>query len=450
LSVRQDMTLPVVKLDQGLHVLHAFYRVDRVRWAQLPAGQSQQCLSRIGRLCEAHPGPSHPRLTTHVNVGGKADLAFLVLAAELGQLSRIHRDLEDSFPPGTLQPVYSYLSVTELPEYVTTEEDIKQSLAQQEKLEPGTEAYQKRFEAMRQRQAEYRHYRLYPELPDWEVMAFYPMSKRRHGADNWYRLDFPTRKQLMAGHARVGRKFAGRITQLITGSTGLDDWEWGVTLMAHQADALKEIVYEMRFDEVSARYADFGPFYVNLRNTFISDRAGRMTLSPTKKMAVVAGSVLALDQLTKLAVLRYLGYAQEKVIIPGFFKFVHWGNPGAAWSLFNQFSGSNQLLAVFALAALLVLFFTRHHFDSDTLLGQMSLGLIFGGIVGNLTDRFVHGFVVDFIYFYLLRRGGGELGFPAFNIADSAICTGVGLLFLLSWQKDQASAAAAHQSANPG
>ncbi|HXT40251.1 MAG TPA: signal peptidase II, partial [Candidatus Angelobacter sp.] len=104
---------------------------------------------------------------------------------------------------------------------------------------------------------------------------------------------------------------------------------------------------------------------------------------------------------------------------------------------FNQFAASNQLLAIFALVALLVLFLTRHHFDSHTLFGQLSLGLIFGGIAGNLLDRFLHKHVVDFIYFYLSRRGGGEIGFPAFNVADSAICTGVGLLFLLSWQKDR-------------
>lgn len=164
-------------------------------------------------------------------------------------------------------------------------------------------------------------------------------------------------------------------------------------------------------------------------------------------MAVVAAAALVLDQLTKLAVLSYLGYAQEKVIIDGFFKFVHWGNTGAAWSLFNQFAGSNQLLAVFALVALLVLFFTRHHFDSHTLLGQLSLGLILGGIAGNLVDRFRLGHVVDFIYFYVTRRGGGEIGFPAFNVADSAICSGVVLLFLLSWQKDQAAASPAKASA---
>jgi len=164
-------------------------------------------------------------------------------------------------------------------------------------------------------------------------------------------------------------------------------------------------------------------------------------------MAVTAALGLLLDQLTKLAVLKYLGYAQEKVILDGFFKFVHWGNTGAAWSLFNQFAGSNQLLAIFALVALLVLFLTRHHFDSHTLIGQLSLGLIFGGIAGNLVDRFRHGHVVDFIYFYMSRRGGDEIGFPAFNLADSAICTGVGLLFLLSWQKDQVSVPPAKEPA---
>src|SRR5881392_2466348 len=129
-------------------------------------------------------------------------------------------------------------------------------------------------------------------------------------------------------------------------------------------------------------------------------------------MAVVAAAALVLDQLTKLAVLSYLGPDQEKVIIDGFFKFVHWGNTGAAWSLFNQFAGSNQLLAVFALVALLVLFFTRHHFDSHTLPGQLSLGLIFGGIAGNLVDRFTHKHVVDVLYFYLVQRGGREICSP--------------------------------------
>ncbi len=155
--------------------------------------------------------------------------------------------------------------------------------------------------------------------------------------------------------------------------------------------------------------------------------------TPNRRIALIAMAVVALDQLTKQIVLRFLGYAQEKVVIAGFFKFVHWGNTGAAWSLFR---GNNGLLAGVALFALLVLFLTRHHFDSRTLLSQIAFGLIFGGILGNLIDRLWVGHVIDFIYFYLQPRSGTEIGFPAFNVADSAICTGVGLVFLITWLSD--------------
>lgn len=157
------------------------------------------------------------------------------------------------------------------------------------------------------------------------------------------------------------------------------------------------------------------------------------------RMGLVAVAVLALDQLTKLLVLNYLGFQQERIVVEGFFKFVHWGNTGAAWSLFRD---HNELLAIVSLVALLVLFLTRHQFDSGAILGQVALGLLFGGIMGNLVDRLHTGrrHVIDFIYFFVNRRGGGEAGFPAFNIADSAICVGVGLLFLLSWYHDSAKA----------
>jgi signal peptidase II len=156
--------------------------------------------------------------------------------------------------------------------------------------------------------------------------------------------------------------------------------------------------------------------------------------TPNRRIALIAALVIALDQLTKQIVLRLLGYAQEKVVIEGFFKFVHWGNTGAAWSLFR---GNNEILAGVAIAALLVLFLTRHHFDSRTFLSQFAFGLIFGGIVGNLIDRLWAGHVIDFIYFYVQQRGGREIGFPAFNVADSAICTGVGLVFLITWRSDR-------------
>jgi len=156
------------------------------------------------------------------------------------------------------------------------------------------------------------------------------------------------------------------------------------------------------------------------------------------RLIIVLGVVIyVLDQFTKWLVLQTLpGVGDEKILIPGFFKFVHWGNTGAAWSLF---SGNNSGLAIIAIVALVLLFFTRHHFHAHTPAGQVAFGLIFGGIAGNLTDRLLperHA-VVDFIYFYLLPRGGGEIGFPAFNLADSAICTGVALIFLISWKHEQ-------------
>jgi len=152
----------------------------------------------------------------------------------------------------------------------------------------------------------------------------------------------------------------------------------------------------------------------------------------------LAMTVYALDQLAKLVVLHTLPVVgDEKSVVVGFFKFVHWGNTGAAWSLFT---GNNALLAIIGMAALVLLILTRRHFHADTLAGQIAFGLIFGGIAGNLTDRLLPGrhAVVDFIYFYIQPRSGGEIGFPAFNIADSAICTGVALVFLISWKNEQA------------
>jgi len=219
----------------------------------------------LGRIAARARGELVPAELDYAGIGGKADLGFILYAAELGPLAQMHRDIERCFAPGTLEKVYSFLSVTELSEYGTTDEDNRQHLIQQEKLQPDTEPFNKRLAELTKRKQDYEKYRLYPEMPDWEVMGFYPMNKRRQGQDNWYMLDFAARKKLMSGHARVGRKFAGRVSQLITGSTGLDDWEWGVTLMAHQVDALKQIVYEMRFDPASALYALFGAFYVGIR-----------------------------------------------------------------------------------------------------------------------------------------------------------------------------------------
>lgn len=163
----------------------------------------------------------------------------------------------------------------------------------------------------------------------------------------------------------------------------------------------------------------------------ISDKSDR-------RIAALALFILALDQFTKWLVLNRITEGDERVVIPGFFNLAHRANTGAAWSLFT---GNNTLLAIVALLALAALYFTRHHFSADRPIGQIAFGLIFGGIIGNLTDRLLPGrhAVVDFLHFYLQRRGSYDpLDFPAFNVADSAICTGVALIFVINWKNESA------------
>lgn len=164
--------------------------------------------------------------------------------------------------------------------------------------------------------------------------------------------------------------------------------------------------------------------------------ASSMLSKPNTRIALLALCVVILDQITKWLVVRDIYPNDEITIIPGFFNLTHRGNTGAAWSMFT---GNNAVLATVALVALVVLYFTRHHFSAHRILGQMAFGLIFGGIIGNLTDRLLPGrhAVVDFLHFYMARRGTADtFDFPAFNVADSAICTGVALIFLINWKDD--------------
>ncbi len=164
--------------------------------------------------------------------------------------------------------------------------------------------------------------------------------------------------------------------------------------------------------------------------------AESLLTKPNRRIAALALCVLALDQFTKWLVLRDIFLGDEIPIIPGFFNLTYRVNTGAAWSMFT---GNNAVLATVALAALVVLYLTRHHFSAHRLIGQFAYGLIFGGIIGNLTDRLLPGrhAVVDFLHFYMARRGTFDFyDFPAFNVADSAICTGVALIFLLNWKEE--------------
>lgn len=158
--------------------------------------------------------------------------------------------------------------------------------------------------------------------------------------------------------------------------------------------------------------------------------------TPNRRIAALALLVYALDQGTKWLVVRSVPFGDERVVIDGFFKFVHWGNTGAAFSLFT---GNNAVLAVIGILALLVLIFARRHFESNRRLGQLGFGLLFGGILGNVTDRLLpcRQHVIDFLRFYHVRDDGTETGFPAFNIADSGICAGVALIFWLTWRSEQ-------------
>jgi signal peptidase II len=158
--------------------------------------------------------------------------------------------------------------------------------------------------------------------------------------------------------------------------------------------------------------------------------------TPNRTIAVLALLVIGLDQLTKRLVILFIPPQQDGIIVVNnFFKLVHWWNTGAAWSMFT---GNNLALAMVAIAALVVLVFSRHHFNARAPLGQVAFGLIFGGIVGNLIDRILVHHVVDFLFFYFVSRSGKEYGFPAFNVADSAICVGVGLIFLMTWKPERA------------
>ena len=243
-----------VEASIGWGVLHLFFHVDRAR-ADTETGGAKRVLDAI----ETFTADGEHQALCFVALGHKADLGILALGPDLARLQAFQRELLSA----PLVPAWSYVSLTEASEYSTTEEDEHLRLADEEGLTDPNEI-EARMGPWRERMAHYRENRLHPRLPLKKAICFYPMSKRRVADDNWYALDFDVRKQLMMGHARVGRGYAGRVLQLITGSTGLDDWEWGVTLLADDPAALKEIVYEMRFDEVSARYAEFGPFVTGL------------------------------------------------------------------------------------------------------------------------------------------------------------------------------------------
>jgi peroxiredoxin len=251
---------------EGWHVMHLFYHVDHTQWSMLSDDEKRQAKTRLTELVQEIRSTPDTHLLIFSVATPKADLGFMLLTPDLHMANSYEKQLSLSLGPEILSPAYSYLSQTERSEYTTTtEEYCEETLKGEKGLVEGSPEYEAAVTEFEQRMAHYLKHRLYPVLPDWPVICFYPMSKRRSGNDNWYSLDFEARRKLMAGHARVGRTYSGRILQLITGSTGLDEYEWGVTLLAKDTIDVKSIVYEMRFDEVSARYAEFGDFYIGMQ-----------------------------------------------------------------------------------------------------------------------------------------------------------------------------------------
>jgi hydrogen peroxide-dependent heme synthase len=260
----QEVT-PLVPRE-GWHVMHLFYHVDHTQWAIYSDEEKRQAKTRLTELVQEIRATPDTHLLIFSIATPKADLGFMLLTPDLQVANLFEKQLSLSLGPEILNPTYSYLSQTESSEYTTTREQyVADTLIAEKNLSEGSPEFETGLKEFDERMAHYLKHRLYPVLPDWPVICFYPMSKRRNGADNWYALDHETRRKLMAGHAKVGRTYSGRILQLITGSTGLDEHEWGVTLLAKDTIDIKSIVYEMRFDEVTARYGEFGDFHIGMQ-----------------------------------------------------------------------------------------------------------------------------------------------------------------------------------------
>jgi peroxiredoxin len=251
--------------EEGWHCLHLFYRIEYGQWQLLNREEQNTAKTNLSSLVQEVRAMDSTQLLTLSMITPKADIGFMLITPDLHNANKIEKRLSLSLGADMLTPVYSYLSLTEESEYITTEEEYARTLEKEENIKPESEKFAEAMKSFRERMKHYRHERVYPTLPDWPVFCFYNMSKRRGEERNWYALPYEERRKLMRGHAAVGREFAGKVKQLITGSTGLDDAEWGVTLFARDTFQIKAIVYKMRFDPVSAEYADFGEFYIGIQ-----------------------------------------------------------------------------------------------------------------------------------------------------------------------------------------
>ena len=256
--------LPPVPLTiEGYSVLHQMMRVRWSAWRQLGSAQkkeiAQEASQVLGQWEQAKSGQS----AVYSLLGHKGDLLLIHFRNSFDDLNRAERQLAQLRLGDYLEPTTSYLSVIELGLYESSLKTYRDLVEQG--IEPYSDHWKRAINDTLDRQREAMRPRLFPEIPKARYVSFYPMDRRRGEEKNWYTLPMEERARQMNEHGLVGRRYAGEVKQIITGSIGFDDWEWGVDLFADDSLVFKKLIYEMRFDEVSAVYAQFGHFYIGVR-----------------------------------------------------------------------------------------------------------------------------------------------------------------------------------------
>jgi chlorite dismutase len=263
--------IPAVPLTtEGYSVLHQMMRFRRAAWRALPdaeksaiAKEASDALAVMEKSDKSNEKNSRGQSALFSLIGHKGDLMLIHFRESFADLNQAELKLANLRISDYLEPTTSYLSIIELGLYESTVKIYKE-LADQG-IEPHSDQWKAEVACKLERHKEAMRPRLYPEIPPQRYACFYPMDRRRGEDKNWYKLPIEERARQMNDHGMIGRRYAGEVKQIITGSIGFDDWEWGVDLFAEDPLVFKKLIYEMRFDEVSAVYALFGQFYVGVR-----------------------------------------------------------------------------------------------------------------------------------------------------------------------------------------
>ncbi len=250
---------------EGWWILHRMFAFERLAWDALDARSREEASDAAVELCSRLHAEQDGDVGLAQLVGHKGDLMVTHYARTFDGLARAQALLDKLAVSAFLQPLGSYVSVLELGMYDATGKIHAQ--VNELGLTPNSPEWIAAFDDLVRKQAEspYVGPRLWAKIPQRRYACFYPMNKKRDGADNWFMLPFAERAKLMTEHGKVGRTYHGAVTQVISGSIGFDDYEWGVDLYADDPLVFKKLVYEMRFDEASARYGEFGPFWSGLQ-----------------------------------------------------------------------------------------------------------------------------------------------------------------------------------------